>query len=188
MDKLNWIASAGGPLVFISDNIVKKWSGVLIRGEFLKNNIDVSNNFMDPDETDYGKACLVDDYLGVLTIDNENLLILGEEPLITTFLKSFNNQYIFVRCYYSDDDEEALDDYLQKLDLNEIHNWIESIMFEILSETQYLFDSAEYFDSLSQENLDFLKITVKKGIYKLFTSIYEPNSETKLIIHKFEKI
>lgn len=99
MSQLIWIASAGGPLVLITENIVKKWSGILNRKEYLENNKrEATNNFMDPDETDYGKACLVNDYLAVLTIENVQLLILGDEP-VTTCSLSVDNKYVLARCY-----------------------------------------------------------------------------------------
>jgi len=184
MSQLIWIASAGGPLVLITENIVKKWSGSLNRKEYLENNKrEATNNFMDPDETDYGKACLVNDYLAVLTIENVQLLILGDEPLVTTCFLSVDNKYVLARCYYTED-EASLDDYLQKLNFNEIDNWNNSVSFEISCDTQYLFDSAEYYDDLSQQNI----VNIKKGKYEIWTSLYEFDNETKLILHKFKKI
>lgn len=86
--------------------------------------------------------------------------------------------------FWQDVIEASLDDYLQKLNLNKIDNWNNLVSSEISCDTQYLFDSAEYYDDLSQQNI----VNIKKGKYEIWTSLYEFDNETKLILHKFKKI
>lgn len=59
-----WIESAGGPLVVVPAASRACWMGASSR--------------------DYGDACVVDEYLGLLSLDWGAVLVLGDEPLRTT--------------------------------------------------------------------------------------------------------
>jgi hypothetical protein len=63
MDRLKWIDSAGGPLIIISDKSYNLWNGILKRSSYLDNKIEDADDFLNTDKADYGKACLVQDYL-----------------------------------------------------------------------------------------------------------------------------
>jgi len=185
MDKLKWIASAGGPLILISEKVVGLWSGILKRGAFLEGLEDDANNFLDPEEADYGKACLIEDYLGLAEVGNENALIFGEEPMMTTFFFS-SGKPVLARWFYGES-KEFVDNTLLNLDLDSIANWEFALIFSLTSDTQFLFDSACSESMLDKKHQkDYLQTHIKSGQYELSTSVYEPNNKTRLILHKFE--
>lgn len=103
MDRLKWVASEGGPLILISDKSKNLWSGILKRSSYLANKIEEADDFLDADEADYGKACLVQDYLGVVNVGNDTALVLGDEPLLSIppakyILQPLANGFNFTGC------------------------------------------------------------------------------------------
>jgi len=186
MDKLEWIDSAGGPLILITDKTVGLWSGILKRSAYLTNVDEDAEEFLDPDEADYGKACLVENYLGLVEVDNEEALVLGGEPMLTTFFFS-RDKPILARWFYGED-KEFVDNTLLNIDLNSINNWEFELIFNLMSDKQFLFDSACSKTMVDKRQEDYLQININHGQYKLSTSVYKPDCKTKLILHKFEAI
>ncbi len=184
MDRLKWIDSAGGPLILISDKSYKLWSGILKRSSYLDNKVEDADDFLNADEADYGKACLVHDYLGVVNVGDDNVLVLGNEPLLTTVFHSIDGKVVIARWYYGED-EELVDNYLKTIDLDSI-DWEFVLALKLTSERQFLFDSACSASMLDKGNNDYLSLNIKQGDYKIWTSIFEPDDKTKLIIHKFD--
>lgn len=186
MDKLKWIESTGGPLIMITDKSFPLWSGTLKRTSYLANKFEEADDFMDPDETDYGKACEVQDYLGEVDIGNEFALVLGDEPLLTTALKTRDGSFILARWIYADD-SLFVENTLKVLEIDKINHWELGLTFSISSDIQYLFDSASNSRLLS-EGEEKLLLNIAKGSYEIWTSVYEPNAKTKLLIHRFDRI
>lgn len=185
MDRLKWINSAGGPLILISDKSYNLWSGILKRSSYLDNKIEDADDFLNAEEADYGKACLVQDYLGVVNVGNGTALILGDEPLLMTFFHSVDGRVAIARWFYGED-EELVDNNLKTIDFNSTDNWEFALTLNLSSENQYLFDSACFAGMLNKGNNDCLSANIKQGDYKIWTSIYEPDKKTKLIIHRFD--
>ena len=185
MDRLKWIDSAGGPLVLISAKSYKLWSGILKRSSYLENKFEDADDFMNAEEADYGKACEVQDYLGVVDIGNDFALIFGDEPMLTTVLNTTDKKVIAARWVYADS-EAFVDQILKELDTTKIKNWQLSLTFNLSSDKQYLFDSASEGSILEKDNEAYLSLNILQGQYNLWTSIYEPDEKTQLLIHKFE--
>ena len=187
MDRLKWIDSEGGPLILLSDKSYKLWSGILNRSSYLDNKIEDADDFLNADETDYGKACLVQDYLGVINIGDDLALVLGDEPLSTTIFHSIDNTVVIARWCYGEN-EDWVDNHLKTIKLNSIDNWEFALMFGLSSDKQYLFDSACSASMLKEGINECLTVNIKQGVYQISTSIYEPDDKTKFIIHKFDMI
>jgi hypothetical protein len=191
MTRLKWIESAGGPLILISDNVVKLWSGVFNRAAYSTDIIVDTDNFLDPNETDYGKACSIRNYIGVVDIKNNSALVLGDDPMMTTVFNSSDYKIGIARWYYApENSDEIIDQLLLGLDLESIDNWEFELALNFSSKTQYLFDSAWDGKRLDNAKIndDFLVTHLLDGQYKVSTAIYEPNSETKLFLHKLVAI
>ncbi|MBL7710699.1 MAG: hypothetical protein JNJ86_16635 [Chitinophagaceae bacterium] len=183
MKGLNWIETAGGPFIIISDSAVKSWSGIYKRDLYLLGNIRPAENFMDSSETDYGKACSIADYLGFIQIKNESALILGDEPLPTTFFKSSDTEVGIARIYNTDN-RDYLDEWLLNLNISTIDNWKFNFTINFNSDKQYLFDAAidgKRLENQKRDN-DFLSVQLTPGQYKVFTTTSEPSSSTKLFL------
>jgi hypothetical protein len=185
MNSLKWIESAGGPLILISATSYNLWSGILKRSSYLDGKVEEADDFLDADESDYGKACAVQDYLGVITVGNDTALVFGDEPMLTTVFYSADDKVVVARWFYGED-EQSFDNYLKTIDLNLIDNWEFSLTVNLSSDEQYLFDSASDASMLDKENGEFLILNIKQGEYKIWTSIYEPDDKTKLMLHKLD--
>ena len=185
MEKLKWIYSTGGPLILITDKSYNLWSGILKRSSYLDNKIEVADDFLNADEADYGKACLIQNYLGVVNIGDDTALVLGDEPLSTTVFNPVNGGVVIARWYYGED-KDFVDNYLNATDITALADWEFELTVNLSSDKQYLFDSACSGNMSDEENNDCLLLNIKRGDYKIWTTICEPDEKTKLILHKFE--
>jgi hypothetical protein len=184
MKQLNWIESGGGPLILIAGDAFKLWSGTYKREFYLNGVFEEAEDFMNPEEADYGLACSVDDYLGLVDVANQNALVFGDQPMSTTvFYHSFTEAGI-ARWFYGD---EKSKENLLNLDLNTIDwKFVLNIYFD--SHVQYLFDSAccaGDFDKQERKK-EFLLLMLRAGNYKVFTAVYEPDDKTRFFLYRFQ--
>ncbi|WP_432825680.1 Imm21 family immunity protein [Dactylosporangium sp. CA-092794] len=70
-----WVSSAGGPLLVAPQASLSLWTGA-----------DSTDGPLE-DWGDYGRACAIDGYIGVVAIGARQALVLGDEPT-TTYLPS----------------------------------------------------------------------------------------------------
>ncbi|MCP2341368.1 Imm21 family immunity protein [Actinomadura rupiterrae] len=84
---MTWVSSAGGPLLVAPRTALDRWQGV--------------TDDDGPVETwgDYGRACSVEGYIGTVPIGDEQALVLGEDPALTTFLPG---ELLFLRWIAAD--------------------------------------------------------------------------------------
>ena len=105
MDRITWVESGGGPLIVIPVEIAHLWRG---DGGLGLPDGDLSMVWETVRKhTDYGRACGVDDYLGVLAVGPGECLVLGDEPLATTFLPNKDGGLI-VRWVHAECEEDVV--------------------------------------------------------------------------------
>lgn len=181
MGNLQWVDSSGGPLVLISDKSAEFWSGILKRSAYLAKIKEDVEDFLDPNETDYGKACMINNYLGLVKVQNEDVLVIADEPLSTSFF-FVSEKPVLARWIYGED-KASVNYFLLNIEVDLIENWHFEFIIDFFSDKQFLFDSVNSFDKKIKQ---YLEINIKKGCYKIFTSLFEPDDKTKLVLHKFE--
>ncbi|MEV3993793.1 Imm21 family immunity protein [Streptomyces sp. NPDC049837] len=86
---VGWIESGGGPLIVVPERVLTSWQGC---------DFESATN-----DDDYGRACDVEGYLGVIPVGGAQALVLGE-PWATTYLPGLS---CFV-CWIGADSEEAM--------------------------------------------------------------------------------
>jgi hypothetical protein len=86
---VEWIESGGGPLIVVPEKVLSSWQGC---------DFESATN-----DDDYGRACEVEGYLGVIAVGGEQALVLGE-PWATTYVPDLG---CFV-CWIAADSEEAM--------------------------------------------------------------------------------
>lgn len=162
---MKWIISAGGPLIFMERVFLSKWKGVFgVQKEMLTS-------------SDYERACEVDDYIGVIPIDSGKAVVLGQEPMDTSWLPLSHTQGIIVRWVWANSEIEV-DEVLTNFSLDQ--EWQETaVTVEFKTENMIIFDSAERGSDLS----DYLNLSLAPGNYSISTLFYEPSKETKLLLH-----
>ena len=81
---MNWIDSAGGPLILMERAALAFWGGCFSGG---------GSDF----ESDYERACAVDAYAGVIQVEGRSALVLGDEPCETTVWRVAQGNDVIVR-------------------------------------------------------------------------------------------
>ena len=167
---LRWIISAGGPLILMESSLLLSWKGVFgSRGE-------------ESQTSDYDRACAVDDYVGLIPVDEDFALVFGQEPMDTSWLPLSDTQGLIIRWVWANS-EKQVEEVFEKFSLEQ--NWLDTgLKIEFKTENLILFDSASKGDSIK----DFLQLNIGQGVYKVQTLFYVPNEEISLILHKVDKI
>lgn len=158
MRAVEWIDSGGGPLIAVPESVLAAWKGA---------------DDVDEDAGDYGRACAVEGYAGVIDVGGTPALVLGDEPAPTTFLPEHS---LFVRRLAADSEEVARAAVGQGLVEAE---WEESTDWEVPGPV-VLFDSA-----YSAEDLDStgsLRVELAPGRYRVESAYVEPDDDTWLVL------
>lgn len=69
---LPWVDTLGGPHILVPQSALPYWDGAPMNAS--------------EDEGDYGRACSVWSYVGLIDVGPAHALVLGSEPGLTTFL------------------------------------------------------------------------------------------------------
>ena len=168
---MRWVNSAGGPLVCGEPLIVSGWRGV--EGLSGGGSTGVKN--------DYERACATRGYLEILTCGNGRVLILGDEPLQSSFFLTNKKETAIARWVFarSHDMEELLCGLLDRT-----VELARPLAFEVAQGVMTLFDSA----LPSHAALDVSPTgELEVGRYLVTTEKFEVEKSICFLIHKFMK-
>jgi hypothetical protein len=182
MNPIMWVSTGGGPLIVIPVEIAHHWWGVSNSwpdtGYLLKNWEAIRWH------TDYGRACGVDDYLGVLEVGPGRCLVLGDEPMQTTVLP-FEGGWLIIRWVHAECEEDvvraiqSIPENIWKATPHRIHGGNDGLL---------VFDSAFPGYDLPSTSVEgtvpWLKLPIPSGTYEIDIADYEPNQHTRLILHR----
>lgn len=184
-DSPKWVATGGGPLILVPVEVAHLWRGI----DGIGPSSEVWENWGENkfSGTDYGRACGVDDYLGVLACGPSECLILGDEPMQTTFLPA-KDVSLIVRCMWA----ESEDDVIRVIQSVPEGVWEATLHRLNVGEGQLLFfDSAYSGDDLpttsAGANVPWLKVSIPRGTYEIDTADYQPDQQTRLILHRLRR-
>ncbi|MEV5574683.1 Imm21 family immunity protein [Spirillospora sp. NPDC052269] len=146
---LTWVQSGGGPLLVAPRAVLDRWEGV--------------SDDDGPVETwgDYGRACSIEGYVGSIPIGDQHGLVLGVEPVSTTFLP---DELLFLRWAAADSESEIVD--AARRALHDGVTWDEDgdLIWDVPG-TAVLFDSTLAGDEL--EPGDHLVVDLAPGRYRV---------------------
>jgi hypothetical protein len=146
----------------VAENALSDWNGA-------------PRTFPD-DEGDYGRACAVDGYLGLIDVGGSEALVLGDHPAITTFLPDLN---VLVRAIAIDVDVDVdVDVRALVAGLLPTAQWDERLHWDV-TEPVILFDSVYNADEISEEQ--HLRIGLAPGRYDV-QAAYAETPEAYLIL------
>jgi hypothetical protein len=157
----SWVTSLGGPLILVPESACPSWDGA-------------PPTYPD-DEGDYGRACAVDDYIGLIDVGATQALVLGDHPARTTFLPE---RALLVRSIAADHDfdpEAALSELLPTLEWQEQLTWM-------ITEPLILFDSVYGYSYVVSENEEHLRVELTPGRYLVEATYLEIPDEAYLIL------
>ncbi|GIF66148.1 hypothetical protein Ais01nite_41830 [Asanoa ishikariensis] len=163
-NELPWIDSTGGPLVVVPASALPHWHGT---GDLFRANSDSD------DWGDYGRACGVDGYAGLIPVGETKALVLADEPAATTYLADSRT---FVRWISARSEADLI---------SLVPQAIESAAWETVGEW-LLTEPVEMFDSTlvgtDREAAPRLAITVEPGTYEVRTAHIEPDEVTAMVL------
>lgn len=117
----SWVYSLGGPLILIPQSACQYWNGI-------------GRNYPE-DKGDYGRACAVDDFIGLIDVGPARALVLGDDPARTTYLPDHG---LLLREIAGDYDDDEVREAAVRL-LPDV-SWRSRLSWEI-TEPLVLFDS-----------------------------------------------
>ncbi len=159
---LTWLDTLGGPHILVPQSALPNWHGAPM---------DSSE-----DEGDYGRACSVKSYIGLIQVGPDNALVMSE-PCLTTFLAERRALIRWVAANSEDDMVEAACEVMDAQSAlgDEELTWT-------VGETLILFDSAFRHDEISPE--EHLRIDLSPGRYQV-RATYVKHPKAELILVQF---
>ena len=158
-----WVTSLGGPLILIPESACYHWGGA-------------PEDYDYPDHTgDYGRACAVNDYVGLIDVGPTKALVLGDHPADTTFVPEHG---ILLRVIASDPDLEPTPTVSALLPDVE---WEPGLSWEV-EEPVILFDSAYDYPHVIDANEERLRVNLAPARYDVQTAYVEIPDEAFLIL------
>jgi hypothetical protein len=163
---MKWIESTGGPLLILEKVVLSNWG---------------SNNPNGNGQTDYDRACSVEEYIGVINVGYGKTLVLGDVPARTSWFQSKDDKGgLIIRWIYGRS-EKQVEEYIE----NQLPDWNcyvnENIQIKIIKGDMLIWDSAFVYTDKCAEKIEF---NIVPGNYRILSGIYEPDIDTKLHIHK----
>jgi hypothetical protein len=185
MSPIKWVSTGGGPLIVISVEVAQHWGG--------DGGLGLPNGGLSMVwetvrwDTDYGRACGVDDYLGVLECGPGECLVLGDEPMATAFLPT-EDGWLIVRWVHA----ECEEDVLKAIQSVPEGAWETTPhRFQVGDGGLLLFDSAYPGDDLPSTRIggviSWMRVPVPSGTYEIDTADYEPDDHTRSILHRLRR-
>jgi Immunity protein 21 len=167
-----WVWTDGGPLILLQTDLLGEWYG-----------IDPNPSKDRSVATDYERACQVQDYAGVIPVGDGSALVLGEEPMDSTWWPSRDlAEGLIVRVLYSAGDEA-------------VARLIESLGPESLTDTglRMVITSPhlELFDSTCPGTLDLvprLAVTVPIGRYAVYSVVLRDPGSHMIVVHRLVRL
>jgi hypothetical protein len=172
-----WIQSNGGPLLLLPQDLLETWEGAdppsggrRVEAEFR----------FDPTgpATDYDRACDIGEFVGAIEIGEGFGLVLGDEPLATTWISLGPTAGVLARWRFGPSHEAVERSLISVADLA---GWQESLVFHLTSRPSVLLDAAE---PGSERMGRRLVIDLTPGQYVVETLEFRPEAEIALLLHR----
>ncbi|WP_433351889.1 Imm21 family immunity protein [Microtetraspora malaysiensis] len=160
---LAWVTSLGGPLILVPESACRHWQGAPIEHS--------------GSEGDYGRACAVDGYIGLIDVGPTQALVLGEEPADTTFLPE---QKTLLRWCAAESADDLVEAAIEVIDSGTVPEDEELIW--AVHEPLILFDSAFSHKEITSE--EHLRIELTPGRYTV-RAAYIERPKTWMILVRF---
>ncbi|MEY9904864.1 hypothetical protein ABIA35_001080 [Catenulispora sp. MAP12-49] len=144
-----WVENEGGPLLVAPESELAHWGG--------------STGDDGPVETwgDYGRACSVRGYLGLVDVGGQQALVLGDEPAPTTYLAE---ERMFLRWVAADSEAELIEAGQRALQNGVQWDEDEGLMW-VIREPVVLFES--WLSGMELEPDNHLVIDIEPGRYRV---------------------
>jgi len=129
---------------------------------------------------DYDRACDVGDLVGLIPVGGGIALVLGDEPLSTTWVPARAAQGGYLVGWEYAESDAAVVQHLGRLD--EASGWAAAGLFSAGAEDLILFDAA---DPGLDPSSARLAIALPAGSDRITTARWWPDERTSLLLHHF---
>jgi immunity protein 21 of polymorphic toxin system len=133
-------------------------------------------------QTDYDRACATIDYVSVIPCGGSNVLVLGDEPLQSSFIQTRGGCVIVARWVYAQAGQDVNSILASSLGASESSD---RVYFKVQKGELILFDSALSGSSVLAESSN---IFLHPGLYQVTTEPLELKQVYSFLLHRFVKI
>lgn len=168
---MNWVNSGGGPLICAEEYIAARWLGI--------GGLSAPGT---PQKNDYERACSTRQYLEALPCAAGAVLVLGDEPLQSSFFRAHNGDIAIARWVYAQSCD-GVEKFLTEA-IAGTSDSAPAIPFNLIQGPLVLFDSAlRGLDALAQ----CPKADVKPGWYYVTTEKWQLERRFNFLVHRLLK-
>jgi len=174
---MEWIESQGGPLIVLEESLLPFWEGAdppssrrAVRAESRVSGRDSA--------TDYDRACDVRRAMGLIEVGPGFGLVIGGEPLPTTWLAN-DEGGMLVRWRYG-----AEDSVLQRMSEVTRAEFDEHALHHTVGGAVVLFDAAFPGHEILTP---MLRIDLRPGDYEVRIAEWAPDDQTSLVLHRIAR-
>ena len=167
MTDIHWISTYGGRFIVLEESLLSEWHGFPDDG---RDPLDTSH--------DYGRACALDGLAATLNVGEGVGLVFGENKCGGVW--SLAELPILFEWIYADNEDAVVSA------LSVVPNILEpdeTTEYSIGRGPLVVFDSA--FAGVEFEPQHSHRFVMPEGDYLVASTIYEPNDNTGLILHRF---
>jgi hypothetical protein len=161
---LHWVNSAGGPLICASPAAARAWRGTRASS-------------VGGGQSDYERACDQVDYVSVIACGPARVLVLGDEPLQSTFVVKAEGALVvrWVSCLSSERAASAITQMPSVLPTTE-----EPTKFRLEDRGLIMFDSA--LDSIDPAVCT--RVDLRPGVFTVTTEKYKSEGDYEFLVHR----
>jgi len=172
-----WI-SCNSPLLLLAKDQLDAWEG----SDVPSRDRSVEAKFRwnaDGPATDYDRACDVNEYVGLIAVGHRKGVVLGDEPLMTTWLPMADGG-LLVRWVHADNEETVLA-AAQRISDEAFED--SGLRLEVGPSPLVLFAACESGHDRIYPRIEF---ELPCGRYRILTSLHRPDESTSLICHRLQ--
>ena len=169
----SWVRPAGGPLVLLPKHLLNDWQG--------------TDKLNSQSTSDYERSCSINNYLGTLYVRDEQIVVLGDEPMQTAWISNIGFQGgCLIRWKYAPD-YQTVTRHCMELDYTVLPR--PESFISLTDKRLFLFDAAYPGREINKFPEDILEISLKEtGEYGIGIFHFKPSKSVWLIMHKLEKV
>lgn len=201
-DAVRWATTGGGPLVLLPISLLCDWPGCFFWCDEPENEtknfktpqgwLCFNEDFLNPDESDYGRACAVKSQRAFLSVAHVEALVLenedNDENPATWFGLPDGSGVVICQwnyCHSAKEQNQLVQELVNHLDRLD---WKDEVLWPINHEELVLFDSA-IAGVLLDENDDHLYVPIQQGNYSLTTAQYHHANDLRLLtLHRLRRL
>lgn len=183
-EKRKWVYNCG-PSLLLSGEYLSYWEGSDPPSGGRTVEAVFRWNAENGTATDYDRACDINEYLGTIDVGQGRGLVLGDAPMMTTWLPTMSStpDGMLIRWRYADDEGSVLAALFRIPD----DIWEpEKFTFSICVTPLHLF-GASYAGKAFHLG-EHLIFSLPAGTYALATCEYKPDERTALVLHRFSRV